>query len=214
MSTALVLASSSIYRKKLMEKLNLPFVSASPNIYEARWPSESPDSLVRRLSEEKARALSKTYCKHLIIGSDQVAILTTTPFDPMNFFETNANAIDSASETLCKPENHEQALEQLKLQSGKRVTFLTSVSVLNTAIDEIETDVITTDVVFRRLDEKEINNYLYRDLPYDCTGSFKVENSGITLLDAIYSCDPTALIGLPLIRLRKMLEKYKLNKIN
>jgi len=197
-----------------MEKLNMPFLSVSPNINEARLLNEPPGSLVRRLSEAKARALSIKYCKNLIIGSDQIAILNSTPFDPKNFFGVNTTVIDSSSEILCKPENHKQASQQLRLQSGKRVTFLTSVSVLNSAIGEIETDVITTDVIFRRLNEKEIDDYLHRDFPYDCTGSFKVESSGITLLDAIYSCDPTALIGLPLIRLRKMLEKYRINNIN
>ena len=209
----IVLASSSKYRKMLMKRLGLSFVCVPPNISEIRKDRESADSLVRRLSEEKARALSKTYTENLIIGSDQVAVLNPAPLNTkkLSFPYASDPCFKRDVEFLCKPGTQEKATSQLKAQSGKRVTFLTGISVLNTTKNLIETDVIITDVIFRRLLETEITTYLQKELPYDCAGSFKAEGLGISLLDAVYSCDPTALIGLPLIRLSKMLRKNQLN---
>ena len=209
----IVLASSSKYRKMLMERLGFSFICMPPNIDEMRKDGESADSLVRRLSEEKTRALSKTYTENLIIGSDQVAVLNPAPLDTKKLGSSCASdpCFKKDAQFICKPRTQEKAFNQLKAQSGRRVTFLTGISVLNTTKNLIETDVVITDVIFRSLTETEITAYLQKELPYDCAGSFKAEGLGISLLDAVYSCDPTALIGLPLIRLSKMLRINQLN---
>lgn len=181
----LILASSSQYRRKLLSRLQLPFESHSPDIDESPRPGEHPAAMVTRLSEEKARALARQYNNHLIIGSDQVAVLGTN--------------------VLTKPGSFEAAFEQLSSESGKRVKFLTGLALLNTSNDTIEVDMVTTEVAFRQLTDLEITNYLHQDEPYDCAGSFKSEGLGITLFEGIYGTDPTALVGLPLIRLGQML---------
>lgn len=183
--TNLILASSSQYRHKLLSRLQLPFESRSPNIDESPKPGEAPEDMVKRLSEEKARALASQYENHLIIGSDQVAVLGTS--------------------VLTKPGSFDAAFKQLKAQSGKRVQFLTGLALLNTGTGSINVDMITTDVAFRQLTDQEITKYLHQDEPYDCAGSFKSEGLGITLFEGIYGKDPTALVGLPLIRLGEML---------
>ncbi|PCJ92037.1 MAG: septum formation inhibitor Maf [Porticoccaceae bacterium] len=198
----LVLASSSSYRKELLKRLQRPFLSRSPDIDETRQQGESPENLVKRLSEGKARALSQDFPNHLIIGSDQVAVLDTTHEHKAAFVPDQA--------ILTKPGCYKTAFEQLKSQSGKRVSFLTGLALLNSKTNHAEVDIVTTEVVFRQLTDREITDYLHQDTPYDCAGSFKSEGLGITLFDSVHSSDPTALIGLPLIRLGQMLRKQTL----
>lgn len=188
--TKLILASSSQHRRELLARLQLPFEYKSPNIDESPLPNESPEDMVKRLSEEKARSLSSDFGNHLIIGSDQVAVL---------------NGSERNGTVLTKPGCYEAAFEQLTLQSGKRVNFLTGLALLNSRTNDITVDVVTTEVEFRQLTAQEISTYLHQDEPYDCAGSFKSEGLGITLLKGIYGKDPTALVGLPLIRLGEML---------
>lgn len=184
----LILASSSQYRRKLLSRLQLPFESHSPDIDESPKSGESPEDMVKRLSEEKARALARQYNNHFIIGSDQVAVL--------------------GANVLTKPGGFDAAFEQLNSQSGKRVLFLTGLALLNTNTNIIQVDMITTEVAFRQLTNQEITDYLNQDEPYDCAGSFKSEGLGITLFEGIYGTDPTALVGLPLIRLGEMLRDF------
>ncbi len=188
----LILASSSSYRKSLLDRLCLPYIAHAPDIDEQRLPDETPDTMVRRLSEGKARAVSALYPNSLIIGSDQVAVIDDS--------------------VLTKPGNLANAQQQLRRQSGQEVQFLTGLALLNSANGNCQVDIVATDVVFRLLEEAEICAYLERDEPYSCAGSFRSEGLGITLFDAVNTSDPTALIGLPLIRLCQMLrnENYKL----
>jgi septum formation protein len=186
----LLLASSSPYRRQLLERLNIPFLSASPEIDESSLSDESPINLVTRLSLEKCLALASSYPDHLIIGSDQVAELN--------------GAI------ITKPGNHHNAAAQLKAQSGQVVQFHTGLCLLDTASDRSEVDIVTTEVRFRDINDNEIERYLATEQPYDCAGSFMCEGLGISLFTAINTNDPTALIGLPLIRLGEMLRKQGL----
>jgi len=142
--------------------------------------------LVTRLSILKANSAKSEYPQALIIGSDQIAVIDNT--------------------ILGKPGNHEQAVKQLNQASGKQVDFLTGLSVLNTETDKIQTDLVHFSVKFRQLTSTQIENYLKIDQPYNCAGSFKSEGLGIALLDRMIGSDPTAIIGLPLIRLVRMLE--------
>ena len=211
-----ILSSSSIYRKELMERLCIPFETVHPEIDEATRPHETPHALVTRLSEEKAYAHSSCYQSHLIIGSDQIAYTNDEPSsysNNLNIFSNSASIEAINPLIIAKPKNKKAAFDQLKLQSGKKVIFLTSISVLNTCSSEIETSVVTTNVIFRKLCDEEINDYLDYEAPYDCAGSLRSEGLGIRLLDAVYSSDPTALIGLPLIQLSKMLRNKKINNI-
>jgi len=187
----LVLASSSVYRKSLLERLRQPFEAAAPDIDEQRLHGESPEAMVRRLSEAKARALADRFPSHLIIGSDQVAVLDQT--------------------ILTKPGDFEGATKQLRAQSGKRVLFLTGLALLNSQTGDCTVDIVPTEVEFKTLDDEEICAYLNRDEPYNCAGSFRSEGLGICLFDAIHSTDPSALIGLPLIRLCQMLRTNNYN---
>lgn len=191
--TKLILASSSQYRRKLLDRLQLPFECKSPNIDESPLANEDPQDMVKRLSEAKARALSSEFDNHLIIGSDQVAVL---------------DGELPGTEALTKPGCYEAAFKQLKSESGKRVRFLTGLAVLNSQTNDIEVDMVATEVEFRQLTDQEISTYLHQDEPYDCAGSFKSEGLGITLFEGIYGKDPTALVGLPLIRLGEMLRRY------
>ena len=184
----LVLASSSPYRQELLQRLGIPFETISPDIDESPQPAESPEALVKRLSVEKAMAVAHCFDNHLIIGSDQVAI--------------------SDGKLLTKPGNFDNAFKQLRSESGKKVCFLTGLALLNSATQQRQVDVVMTEVVFRQLSDTEITEYLLSDTPYNCAGSFRSEGLGITLFDAVYSCDPTALIGLPLISLNRMLKNF------
>jgi len=176
----LVLASTSRYRRELLERLRLPFSTSPPATDETPLPNESAEALVRRLAEAKARALSELHPAHLIIGSDQVAVL--------------------GNQILGKPHDFSRARSQLMAASGASVTFLTGLALLNSASGHCQVDLVPFTVHFRALDEEQISRYLQAEQPYDCAGSFKAEGLGITLFDAIESRDPTALIGLPLIR--------------
>ncbi|MGQ7814788.1 Maf family protein [Metapseudomonas furukawaii] len=181
----LVLASSSPYRRELLERLRLPFCWAAPSIDESRLPGEPAEQLVRRLALEKARALAEHYPNNLIIGSDQVAVL--------------------GERILGKPHDFERAKEQLLAASGASVSFLTGLALLDSASDQHQVDCIPFTVHFRDLDEPQIARYLQAEQPYDCAGSFKAEGLGVSLFRATEGSDATSLIGLPLIRLVDML---------
>jgi len=184
MTPTVTLASTSPFRKELLQRLGIPFTTAAPDVDETPLANESAEALVRRLSEAKARAIASSY-RGLIIGSDQVAA--------------------TGSKLLGKPGTHERALEQLRNLSGKQVTFHTGLCLLDTETDTVQVDVIPFSVKFRRLEDNQIERYLQRDQPYHCAGSFKSEGLGITLFEYMDGVDPTALIGLPLIRLTSML---------
>ncbi|WP_028694941.1 Maf family protein [Pseudomonas cremoricolorata] len=181
----LLLASSSPYRRELLQRLQLPFTCASPNIDEQRLENESPETLVRRLAMDKAKALAARHPEHLIIGSDQVAVLD--------------------DQVLGKPHTAERACEQLLAASGRSVTFLTGLALLNTRSGECQVDCVPFTVNFRALDRARIERYIQAEQPLDCAGSFKAEGLGISLFQSTSGNDATSLIGLPLIRLVDML---------
>lgn len=182
----LVLASTSPFRKQLLEKLQLEFSTDSPEIDESRHENESPEQLVARLAEQKAMAVAERHPDSLIIGSDQVAV--------------------NDGQILGKPGSHEKAIAQLKAASGKRLTFLTGLCLYNSATGDSQVEVVPFGVVFRELNASQIENYLKAEQPYNCAGSFKSEAMGIALFERLEGEDPNTLIGLPLIRLVRMLE--------
>jgi len=182
----LVLASTSPFRKSVLERLHIPFEIFSPTVDETPQDNEPPAMLVSRLAELKAKSATRRYPQALIIGSDQIAVVGST--------------------LLGKPGCHEQAVNQLTYVSEKQVDFLTGLCLLNTNTNQIQTDVVRFSVKFRQLSKSQIENYLIKDKPYNCSGSFKSEGLGIALLDRMIGSDPTAIIGLPLIRLVRMLE--------
>lgn len=182
----LLLASSSPYRRELLGRLRLPFTWSSPDIDESRLPGEHPGDLVRRLARSKAEALAAAHPGHLIIGSDQVAVL--------------------GDEVLGKPHNFERAHAQLSAASGRSVTFLTGLALLDTRSGHYQVDCIPFTVHFRPLDSAQITRYLETEQPYDCAGSFKAEGLGISLFRSTEGSDANSLIGLPLIRLVDMLQ--------
>ncbi len=188
---SLILASSSPFRKELLTKLGLEFSIQTPDINESRIDGETPEQLVYRLAEEKAHEVAKTQ-SGLIIASDQVATLGS-----------GAQADDKI---LTKPHTHESAIKQLQQSSGNTVTFVTSLSLLNTNSGNIQTIVEPFKVVFKTLSTQQIDNYLKKEQPYNCAGSFKSEALGISLFERLEGNDPNTLIGLPLIQLIKMLE--------
>ncbi|WP_448646066.1 Maf family protein [Pseudomonas mohnii] len=181
----LLLASSSVYRRELLARLQLPFTCSSPNIDESHRPGETPVDLVKRLAEEKARALTDHHSAHLIIGSDQVAVL--------------------GDSIIGKPHTFEKAREQLLAASGASVTFLTGLALLNSQTGRCQVDCIPFTVHMRTLDSARIERYLRAEQPYDCAGSFKAEGLGVSLFQNTEGPDATSLIGLPLIRLVDML---------
>ena len=181
----ILLASSSPYRRQLLQKLGLYFEWESPDIDESHKPDESPTSMVRRLAESKARHLANNYPNRLIIGADQVATIN--------------------SQIIGKPHTHTAALSQLSSFSQQEVVFLTGLCLLNPATNRIQTSVETYKVKFRELTHSQIENYLQREQPYDCAGSFKSEGLGISLFERLEGDDPNTLIGLPLIALTRML---------
>jgi len=183
-SLPIVLASTSPFRKELLQRLGIDFETAAPDIDESALADETPEALVARLAVAKAQTIGQSH-QGLIIGSDQVAT--------------------TGSDILGKPGTHENAVEQLRKLSGKLVTFYTGLCLLNSATGETQIDVIPFRVQFRELDEQQIERYLRADQPYNCAGSFKSEGLGITLFARMEGNDPTALIGLPLIRLTGML---------
>ncbi|AUG01175.1 septum formation inhibitor Maf [Pseudomonas sp. 09C 129] len=181
----LLLASSSAYRRELLTRLRLPFTCSSPDIDESHRPGESASGLVKRLAEEKARALAITHPGHLIIGSDQVAVL--------------------GERIIGKPHTFEKAREQLLAASGASVTFLTGLALLNSKSGHCQVDCIPFTVHMRELSPARIERYLHAEQPYDCAGSFKAEGLGISLFRSTEGSDGSSLIGLPLIRLVDML---------
>jgi MAF protein len=181
----LLLASSSPYRRELLNRLRLPFVCASPDIDESRQPNESAIDLVTRLAREKAMALAEQFPDHLIIGSDQVAVL--------------------GEQILGKPHTFERALEQLKASSGNSVSFLTGLALFNSRTGQCQVDCVPFTVHLRALDDARITRYLHAEQPYDCAGSFKAEGLGVSLFRSTEGPDATSLVGLPLIRLVDML---------
>jgi MAF protein len=181
----LLLASSSPYRRELLERLRLPFVCASPDIDESHRPDEPAVELVKRLAREKAMALAERFPGHLIIGSDQVAVL--------------------GERILGKPHTFERALEQLSASSGNSVSFLTGLALYNSQTGQCQVDCVPFTVHMRELDQARITRYLNAEQPYDCAGSFKAEGLGVSLFRATEGPDATSLIGLPLIRLVDML---------
>lgn len=182
----LLLASSSPYRRELLGRLGLEFSTCSPDVDERPRVGESPSELVQRLAEAKARAGAARVGQALVIGSDQVAVV--------------------GEEVLGKPGNFEGACMQLRRLSGERVTFLTGLCLYNSALQRVQLDRVSFTVVFRSLAESQIENYVRREQPLDCAGSFKSEGLGIALFARMEGEDPTALIGLPLIRLVDMLK--------
>ncbi|CNI66202.1 Maf family protein [Yersinia bercovieri] len=189
----LVLASTSSYRRTLLEKLQLPFITAAPKVDETPQPGEAADALVQRLALAKAQALAARYPQHRIIGSDQVCVIN--------------------GEIVGKPHNHANAVKQLQQASGQCVTFYTGLALLNTATGTINCLCETFDVYFRTLSEAEINGYLTREQPWNCAGSFKSEGLGITLFERLSGRDPNSLIGLPLIALTQMLIEQGVNPL-
>ena len=184
---ALILASTSPYRRELMERLRMPFETVAPDVDERNLPGESPPQMASRLALAKARAVAARHPNAVVIGSDQVA--------------------DLAGAAIGKPGDHERATEQLASMSGRIVVFHTAVAVLCVASGFEATALAPVTVRFRTLHACEIEHYLRAEMPYDCAGSAKSEGLGITLLDAIESDDPTALIGLPLIRTCALLRR-------
>lgn len=182
----ILLASSSAYRAQLLLQLGIEFEQASPNIDESALEHESPNDLVTRLSEQKAKALSTLYPEHIIIASDQIAV-------------------SKSGKILGKPKTTENAISQLSSVNGEKVLFLTGLCVLSPLSGEKkylkQTVVEPFTVYFRQLSEQQIANYVLREQPLDCAGSFKSEGLGISLFEKLEGEDPNALIGLPLIKL-------------
>ena len=168
-----------------MERLQLTFTTASPDIDETPAPGESAEALVIRLAQAKALKIAAAGSGLLVIGSDQVAVLHGS--------------------ILAKPGNHHNAVAQLRAASGQCIRFLTGICLANSSTGKCQTDCIATEVYFRDLSDEEITCYLQKEQPYDCAGSFKSEQLGISLVTKITGDDPSALIGLPLIRLCEML---------
>lgn len=184
----LVLASTSTYRRQLLERLGIPFTVAASNVDEEPLPGESAVDLVQRLAQAKAEAVARRHPNSLIIGSDQLALC--------------------GRDVLGKPGSGDRAVAQLKSLSGQRVVFHTAVHVIHADSAANEGHVDLTTVHFRALNEDEIRRYVARDKPYDCAGGFKVESLGVALFNRVESQDPTALIGLPLIWLTGALRRH------
>ena len=180
-SKTLVLGSTSPFRKELLERFQLEFITDSPDIDETPLDNESPENYVKRLSLEKAKVVAKRHENALIIASDQCSILN--------------------GEIRGKPENHENAVKQLSESSGKRVSFLSGLCLFDCSDSSWQLDMVPYHVDFRTLSASEIESYLQAEKPYFCAGSFKSESLGVTLFKRMQGDDPTSLIGLPLIRL-------------
>lgn len=183
----LILASTSPFRKAILDKLGIDFDTASPETDETALTNESPQQLVERLSIAKAKAISDKVSDALVIGSDQISVIN--------------------GEVIGKPHTHENAVKQLQDASGKTVTFYTGLCLYNSITQQYQSEVVPFNVVFRDLDDQLIENYLRKEKPYNCAGSFKSEALGIVLFEKLEGDDPNTLMGLPLIRLVKMLEK-------
>ena len=182
----LILASSSPFRRELLARLMIPFEVAVPNVDETPLPGEAPAALVERLAVQKAQVVASQYRDALVIGSDQVAV--------------HDGAI------VGKPLTHERAVAQLRQASGKAVVLYTGLALVNSASGHVRSEVVPYRVVFRTLTDTQIENYLRKEQPYHCAGSVKSEGLGVALLERFEGEDPASLIGLPLIRLVRMLE--------
>ena len=185
LSRPLILGSTSRYRRELLQRLHLPFEVVAPDVDETPLPGEAPSALALRLALAKAHAVAQHHPNAVVIGSDQVA--------------------DLAGEPLGKPGTHERAVAQLQRMRGQTVVFQTALAVVCLATGFAQQDLAPVRVRFRDLSDAEIDRYLRIEQPYDCAGSAKSEGLGIALLDAIDSDDPTALVGLPLIRTCRLL---------
>lgn len=185
-SRLLILGSTSRYRRELLQRLQIPFDVAAPDVDETPLPDETPRGLAERLALDKARAVASAFPHAVVIGSDQVADLNGLP--------------------LGKPGNHERAVIQLRQMRGQTVIFQTAVAVVCSESGFEQSSLAAVRVKFRDLSDSEIENYLRAEQPYDCAGSAKSEGLGIALLESIESDDPTALVGLPLIRTCKMIQ--------
>ncbi|SFP18587.1 septum formation protein [Variovorax sp. PDC80] len=185
MQRTVILASTSRYRRELLTRLRLPFEVHAPEVDETPLPGETPQALAHRLALEKANAVAARFPDAVVIGSDQVA--------------------DLAGESLGKPGDHARATAQLRRMRGQTLVFQTAVAVVCQATGFVQRDLAPVRVVFRQLSDTAIEQYLLAEQPYDCAGSAKSEGLGIALLEAIDSDDPSALVGLPLIRTARML---------
>jgi septum formation protein len=189
----IILASSSPFRKALLERLKFPFECHSPEIDESHLTGESASAYVCRLAEQKAQVISNQFPEAVVIGSDQCALLD--------------------EQILGKPGNHDNALRQLRAAQGKSVIFHTGLCVMQASSGFSEIDDVLFDVTFRQLNDQQLNHYLDIEQPYQCAGSFKSEGYGVTLFEQMRGDDPSALIGLPLIRLIRMLENLGISVI-
>ena len=187
----LVLGSTSTFRKTLLERLHIDFVCDSPDINETPLPNEPIEEMVIRLAIAKAQAISQRHPESLIIGSDQSAVLN--------------------GEKLSKPGNFENAFKQLTRASGQKITFQTGLCLLNSATGNIQSTCVPYTVVFKTLTPTMIKNYLHKEEPYNCAGSFKSEALGIALFERFEGSDPNSLIGLPLIELVNFLNNEGLS---
>ena len=193
MKQALILASSSVYRRELLQRLQVNFNTVSPHLDEAVLDGEQPEQTAIRLAEEKAKKVGTEYPHALIIGCDQVATLN--------------------GEQLGKPLNHQNATKQLQTMRGQEVSFYTGICLYNAETERLQSDVATYKVKFRQLTDEQIENYLAKEQPYHCAGSAKSEGLGICLMESMIGDDPNALIGLPLIKLITMLQNEGVNII-
>ena len=181
----IVLASTSAYRRELLARLQVPFSVAAPDIDERAAVDETPLETACRLALAKAQAISARFPEAIVIGSDQVA--------------------DVDGEPLSKPGTHDAALVQLERMQGRTIVFHTALAVICRTPSRLEIDSVPTTVKFRDLPRHALETYLRAEAPYDCAGAAKIESLGIVLVESVRSDDPTALVGLPLIRLTSML---------
>jgi len=192
--TPLILASSSASRRALLDRLRIPYLTHSPDINETPHPDETPRALVHRLAVSKAQAVADEYPQHCIIGSDQVAV-----------FE---------NDILGKPLSEEKACANLRRFSGQRVTFLTGLALIDTRRQQQQVHVEPFEVVFRRLSDDEIRYYVAQEQPLNSAGSFRMEGLGVALFESLEGQDPTALMGLPLIALCRMLRQAGIDPLD
>ena len=187
----LVLGSRSLSRRNLLARLSIPFLVVHPDIDESPVDGETPESLVIRLSEQKARAVAVQVRTGLVIGSDQIALLDDT--------------------VIGKPGNHVNNVAQLATASGRWLEFRTGIAVLDAATGRVETDIVPFAVKFRSLSTDDIEAYVSHERAYDCAGGFRAERLGCALFERMRGDDPTALLGLPMIRLCEMLQSAGLD---
>ncbi len=189
----IILASSSPFRKELLDRLHLNYDCISPNVDESLLDNETPDQYVRRLAKLKAQTIANKHPNSIVIGSDQCAVIN--------------------GEILGKPGNFDNAFLQLKAAQGQTAIFHTGLCVMQSKNQFLDVDNILYQVTFRNLNDDQITKYLEIEKPYNCAGSFKSEAYGISLFSSMDGSDPTALMGLPLIRLINMLEKAGVNVV-